>query len=90
MKAVRFGGAFRKDLKRITKRGYDRARLDFIVDTLRQGTSLPASLRAHPLKGEWKDYWECHVAPDWLLIYKLSDEEVMLARTGTHSDLFKL
>lgn len=54
MKALQFGGAFRKDLKRITKRGYDRARLDFIVDTLRQGSSLPASLRAHPLKGEGK------------------------------------
>jgi mRNA interferase YafQ len=90
MKALRFGGAFRKDLKRITKRGYDRSRLDSIVDTLRQGGPLPLSVRAHPLKGEWKGYWECHVAPDWLLIYKISDQEVMLARTGMHSDLFKL
>jgi mRNA interferase YafQ len=57
---------------------------------LRLGTPLPASARPHPLKGEWEGYWECHVAPDWLLIYKHSDIELMLARTGTHSDLFKL
>jgi mRNA interferase YafQ len=90
MKTLRFGGAFTKDLKRITRRGYDRGRIDFIVNALRQGSLLPASARAHPLKGEWRGYWECHVAPDWLLIYKLSDSEVTLARTGTHSDLFKL
>jgi len=48
------------------------------------------STRSHPLKGEWKGHWECHIAPDWLLIYKLSENEVVLARTGTHSDLFKL
>ena len=90
MKALRFGGAFRRDLKRISKRGYDRARLDLIVDALRQGSALPASARAHPLKGEWKGYWECHIAPDWLLIYKVAVEEVALARTGTHADLFKL
>jgi mRNA interferase YafQ len=47
-------------------------------------------VRAHPLKGEWRGYWECHVAPDWLLIYKMTDEEVLLARTGTHADLFDL
>lgn len=90
MKALRFGGAFRKDLKRITKRGYDRARLDSVTDALRQGMALPPSARPHPLKGEWMGYWECHVAPDWLLIYKLSDNELFLARTGTHADLFKL
>ena len=90
MKALRFGGTFKKDLKRITKRGYDRARLDSIVDTLRQGFGLPSSARPHPLKGDWKGYWECHVAPNWLLIYKLSDDEVFLARTGTHADLFEL
>ena len=41
-----------------------------------------------PLKGEWKGYWECHIASNWLLIYKLTDDEVLLARTGTHADLF--
>ncbi|MGD0023228.1 MAG: type II toxin-antitoxin system YafQ family toxin [Xanthobacteraceae bacterium] len=45
--------------------------------------------RPHPLKGDWKGYWECHISPDWLLIYKVTDEEVLLARTGTHADLFE-
>jgi mRNA interferase YafQ len=49
-----------------------------------------AATRPHPLRGEWKGYWECHVAPDWLLIYKVSEDEVALARTGTHADLFQL
>jgi len=79
-----------ESLKRISRRGYDRARLDLVVQTLREGHPLPVSTRSHPLKGEWKGHWECHIAPDWLLIYKLSENEVVLARTGTHSDLFKL
>jgi mRNA interferase YafQ len=90
MKSLRLVGAFKQDLKRITRRGYDRERLDLIVQALREGHSLPASVRPHPLKGEWKGHWECHIAPDWLLIYKFSENEVVLARTGTHSDLFKL
>jgi mRNA interferase YafQ len=51
--------------------------------------ALPPSNRAHPLKGEWKGYWDCHVAPDWVLIYKLTEDELRLARTGTHADLFE-
>jgi mRNA interferase YafQ len=90
MKAVRFSGAFTRDLKRIAKRGYDRQRLESVADALRHGTELPQATRPHPLRGEWKGYWECHLAPDWLLIYKVSEDEVLLARTGTHSDLFKL
>ena len=90
MKPVRFATAFRKDLKRVTRRGYGLDDLDTMVTTIRRGGRLGASARAHPLKGEWRGYWECHVAPDWLLIYKVTDEEVLLARTGTHADLFNL
>ncbi len=90
MKPVRFAGAFRKDLKRATRRGYRLDDLDTIVTAIRRGERLPAAARPHPLKGEWQSYWECHVAPDWLLIYRVTDEEVLLARTGTHADLFKL
>ena len=89
MRALRFGGAFRGDLKRIVKRGYDRACLDSVTETLQLQGSLPSSVHPHPLKGEWKGYWECHIAPDWLLIYKVSEDEVLLARTGTHADLFR-
>jgi mRNA interferase YafQ len=49
---------------------------------------LPIKNRNHKLKGNFKDYWECHIEPDWLLIYKLTSTEVILARTGTHADLF--
>ncbi len=90
MRHLRFAGAFRKDLKRITRRGYRLDDLDTIVTAIRRGERLAPSARAHPLKGEWGSYWECHVAPDWLLIYKVTDDEVLLARTGTHADLFKL
>jgi mRNA interferase YafQ len=90
MKPLRFAGAFQKDLKRIARRGYRLDELDTIVTTIRRGEGLAPSSRAHPLKGEWRGYWECHVTPDWLLIYKVTDEEVLLARTGTHADLFKL
>lgn len=90
MKPLRFASAFRRDLKRITRRRYRLDDLDAIVTAIRRGERLAASARAHPLKGEWRGYWECHVAPDWLLIYKVRDDEVLLARTGTHADLFDL
>lgn len=88
MKPLRYAGPFKKDLKRITRRGYRLDDLDTIVTAIRRGERLPASARPHPLKGEWKSYWECHIAPDWLLIYRATDE-VLLARTGTHADLFE-
>jgi mRNA interferase YafQ len=89
MKALRYGRAFKKDLKRIIRRGYRFDHFDAIVTAIRRSERLPASARPHPLKGAWKSYWECHVAPDWLLIYRATDEEVLLARTGTHADLFE-
>ncbi len=81
--------AFRKDLKRARRRGYDVAKLVALICKLQLGEALPTANRAHPLKGEWKGYWECHVEPDWLMIYKVTDDEVRLARTGTHADLFE-
>ena len=88
MKSLRLTSAFKKDLKRITKRNYERALLEAVVGALREAESLPAARRDHALGGEWKGWRECHVEPDWLLIYKPTDEEVLLARTGTHADLF--
>jgi mRNA interferase YafQ len=88
MKALRIAMAFKKDLKRVERRGYERALLETVVDALRRGEELPTARRDHPLKGEWKDWRECHIEPDWLLIYKATDTEVLLARTGTHADLF--
>lgn len=81
--------AFKKDLKRARKRGYDLAKLSAIIEKLQCGDALAIANRAHPLKGEWKGYWDCHIEPDWLLIYRVTPDEVRLARTGTHADLFE-
>jgi mRNA interferase YafQ len=89
MKALRYSGAFRKDFKRISRRGYRLGKLEAVINALRSGNPLPVSARAHELKGEWRNYSECYVEPDWLLIYRVTGEEVLLARTGTHADLFE-
>jgi mRNA interferase YafQ len=80
--------AFDRDAKRIRKRGLDLARLRAVVDALRLGRPLEARHRDHALIGEWKGFRDCHVAPDWLLIYTLDDEAVTLVRTGSHADIF--
>jgi mRNA interferase YafQ len=88
VRSLRRSGGFDRDLKRVARRGYDLQRLASAIASIQRGERLPAAMRPHPLRGEWKGYWECHIGPDWLLIYKLTDAEVLLARTGTHSDLF--
>lgn len=79
---------FKKDYRRCVKRGYNMALLFAVVDTLLIPASLPAANRDHPLGGNWANYQECHIQPDWLLIYRVVGDELMLYRTGTHSDLF--
>ena len=59
-----------------------------VLNTLANGGSLPEKYRNHPLKGDYSGYWECHVKPDLLLIYKAGDDGLLLARLGTHSELF--
>lgn len=80
--------AFRKGVKRTGKRGKDMAKLRAVILLLIEDTPLEPRHRDHPLKGEWHGYGDLHVEPDWALIYKLSETELLLARTGTHSDLF--
>src|SRR3954453_7892086 len=81
---------FDKDAKRDRKRGKDMDRLLTVVDTLRLRRPLAARHRDHALAGEWKGWRECHVEPDWLLIYHVDEDaaELILGRVGTHSDLF--
>ena len=88
MKTLRLSTAFKKDLKRITRRKCDRTLLEAVVEALRRAEVLSGARRDHPLKGEWKDWRECHIQSDWLLIYKTTETEVLLARTGAHADLF--
>lgn len=81
---------FRKELKKVIKRGYDISLLDDIVNKLAKGEDLPDRNRDHALTGNFNGCRECHIKPDWLLIYKIENENLCLylLRTGTHSDLF--
>lgn len=79
---------FRNDLKRQKRRGKDIEDLIVVVELLAETGALPVEYRPHRLSGEWADVWECHIEPDWLLVYQVTRNEVLLFRTGTHSDLF--
>lgn len=81
---------FQKDLKKIQKRGYNISLLSDVIKKLANGESLPEKNKDHSLTGNYTGCRECHVTPDWLLIYEIVDETLMLylTRTGTHSDLF--
>ena len=81
---------FRRDLKRLKKRHKDLQKLSDIVYKLANNTALESKHKPHPLVGNWKPKWECHIEPDWLLIYHVVDDELRLVRTGTHSDLFNM
>jgi mRNA interferase YafQ len=82
------GGQFRRDAKLAEKRGKDMSKLREIILLLVEGNPLPARYKDHPLGGDWKHYRDCHIEPDWLLIYKIDCDDLFLVRTGTHSDLF--
>ena len=90
MLEVVLSNQFRRDLKRAVRRGRDIALLEKIVNNLAERRPLPESNRDHSLTGNWSGYRECHIQPDWLLIYKVSGDELLLLlmRTGTHADLF--
>jgi len=79
---------FEKEVQRAQKRSKDMEKLKEVMQMLISGTILPKKNRNHKLKGNFIGYWECHIEPDWLLVYKLTETHVIFARTGTHSDLF--
>ena len=80
---------FKRDYKLQSKHHKDLDLLDSVIKALVTEESLPASKRDHPLQGGYKNYRECHIEPDWLLIYKVENNNIYFVRTGTHSDLFK-
>jgi mRNA interferase YafQ len=82
--------AFERDLRRVNKRGKDLDKLETIMNTLQAQEKLPARCRPHPLRGIWAGHWDCHVEPDWLLLYRLTDEALILVRTGSYAELFGL
>lgn len=79
---------FRRDVKKAERRGKDMAKLRTLLLLLIDQQPLPAHYRDHPLKGAWSLYRDAHIEPDWLLIYRIAGNELQLARTGTHADLF--
>ena len=79
---------YKRDLKRILRRGKDNNKLNLIIEKLLVDGELDSRYKPHPLRGRYKGYFECHIEPDWLLIYEITDDTVYLARTGSHADLF--
>lgn len=87
---VKLTTQFKKDYKLAMKRGLKIGLLDEVITALAKGESLPEKHRDHALSGNWSGFRECHVLPDWLLIYRIENDILVLTltRTGTHSDLF--
>ena len=91
MFALEYSGQFKKDLKRMVRRGMDITSIRGVISILENEGQVPAEYKPHILKGDWNGIWECHIQPDWLLLYDISDsiKLIRLVRTGSHSDLFK-
>ena len=87
---VRYSAKFKKDFKLAQKRGLPMQELKEIIQKLAAGETLEAKHRDHALSGNYAMFRECHIQPDWLLVYRIEDDVLVLtlARTGTHSDLF--
>ncbi len=79
---------FRKDVKLAQKRGKDMTKLRELILLLLESRPLPPQYNDDPLQGRWRQYRDCHIAPDWVLIYKIEGDNLHLVRTGTHADLF--
>jgi len=81
--------AFEKDLRRMEKQGEHLDKLEDVVDLLQAQRPLPARCRPHALRGNWSGHWDCHIKPDWLLLYKVTETDLILVRTGSHAELFE-
>lgn len=79
---------FKRDVKLAERRGKDMAKLRELIVLLAEGGPLPPRYRDHALGGDWKNFRDCHIESDWLLLYKVDGNDLYLVRTGTHSDLF--
>jgi len=88
MRLIEYSGQFKRDLKRLKKRGKDMDKIKPPMKLLIDGDNLPERFLDHPLKGNWKGCRDLHIQPDWILIYCLIGNIVRFERTGSHSDLF--
>jgi mRNA interferase YafQ len=82
-------GQFRRETSRAERRGKDMSKLRDLLSLLIAAEPLPPRLKDHPLTGDWGSYRDCHIEPDWLLLYKIDGNDLILARTGPHADLFR-
>ncbi|RJQ51562.1 MAG: type II toxin-antitoxin system YafQ family toxin [Desulfobacteraceae bacterium] len=89
MLPVRPTNQFRKDLKRAKRQGHDLEKVRLVLEKLAVPEPLPPEFRDHKRKGEWRDFRECHLESDWLLIYTITDFELRPTRLGSHADLFE-
>ncbi len=85
---IRQATRFRRDVKRLRRQGRDLAQLELVIKTLAAEKPLDGRYRDHALIGNWHGFRECHLQPDWLLIYRVEGDELQLARTGSHAELF--
>lgn len=92
MYKIKFTTTYKKSYKRIKKRGLDISLLDEVIELLRQGIPLPLHYHDHELKGKFAGFRECHIKPDWLLLYLQEDDVLVLTLvdTGSHADIFNL
>lgn len=88
MRRIVYKSQFKKDFKRLRSSGRNVSVMADTILKLQQGESLPEAMRDHLLSSNWKDHRECHLSGDWLLIYQLTDSELVLVRTGSHNELF--
>ncbi len=90
MYTIQYSNKFRKDLKRAIKRGYDISLLEKVIELLQKEGTLPEQYKPHKLSGKYAGLNECHIKPDWLLVWDQNDKDLILLflATGTHSDLF--
>jgi mRNA interferase YafQ len=88
MRQIEYSGQFKRDVKLAQKRKKDMDKLKIFMQLLIDNTPLPATYLDHPLTCNWKGYRDAHLEPDWLVLYKMTDDVLRFERTGTHSDLF--
>ena len=91
MYTIRYSGQFKRSYKQCKKRGYDMSKLETVLRLLAENGTLPPKYKPHILSGRGLvGYWECHIQPDWLLVWDQNDRELvlLLLDTGTHSDIF--
>ena len=86
---IHYTTQFKKDYKRLKKRNKNLSKIKAVIEKLAAGQLLEPKYNDHPLFGNWKGHRDCHIEPDWLLIYRITSDDLYLERTGSHSDLYK-